>query len=218
MDTRIYRHFCMMARALEVVGDRWSLLIARDLTLGPQRFTDLERGLAEITPATLTNRLRQLEASGIVTRERTGRGREVWYGLTEAGSELGPVVEALTLWGIEHALAGPRAGEPVYPIPTMIGTKVWLGRNAIPRHPAIWVWRFPADDAYTLTFDGDAWTLSRGGAEAADVIVDATPESWARFMTTPRASRDFGNEIRLLGTSNAIKVFTKAFRGALSGR
>ena len=218
MDTRIYRHFCMMARALEVVGDRWSLLIVRDLTLGPQRFTDLARGLAEITPATLTNRLRQLEASGIVTREQTGRGREVLYGLTEAGRDLGPIVEALTLWGIEHALAGPRAGEPVYPIPTMIGTKVWLGRNAIPRHPAIWVWRFPADDAYTLTFDGDAWTLSRGGAEAADVIVDATPESWARFMTTPRASRDFGNEIRLLGTSNAIKVFTKAFRGALSGR
>jgi DNA-binding HxlR family transcriptional regulator len=208
----------MMARALEVVGDRWSLLIVRDLTLGSQRFTDLERGLAEITPATLTNRLRQLEAGGIVTRERTGRGREVWYGLTEAGSELGPVVEALTLWGIEHAPAGPRAGEPVYPIPTMIGTKVWLGRNAIPPHPAIWVWRFPADDAYTLTFDGDGWALSRGGAEAADVIVEATPESWARFMTTPRASRDFGNEIRLLGTTNAIKVFTKAFRGALSGR
>ena len=110
MDTRIYRHFCMMARALEVVGERWSLLIVRDLTLGPQRFTDLARGLAEITPATLTNRLRQLEASGVVTREQTGRGREVWYGLTEAGSDLGPVVDALTLWGTEHALESPHGG------------------------------------------------------------------------------------------------------------
>src|SRR5262249_3828776 len=157
MDTRIYRHFCMMARALEVVGDRWSLLIVRDLTLGPQRFTDLARGLAEITPATLTNRLRQLEASGVVTRERTGRGREVWYGLTEAGSELGPGGGGRAVWGIEPALAGPRGGERLYPIPTMIGTKVGRGRNAIPRHPFIWVGRFPAGDAYALTFDGDDW-------------------------------------------------------------
>ena len=218
MDTRIYRHFCMMARTLEVVGERWSLLIVRDLTFGPQRFTDLARGLAEITPATLTNRLRQLEASGVVTREQAGHGREVWYGLTEAGRDLAPVVEALTLWGVEHALTGPRAGEPVYPIPTMIGTKVWLGRFAVPPHPVTWVWRFPGDNAYSLTFDGDAWALSRGGAEAADVIVDATPESWARFMTTPRASRDFENELRLVVTSNAINVFTKVFRGALGGR
>ena len=218
MDTRIYRHFCMMARALEVVGERWSLLIVRDLTLGPQRFTDLVRGLAEITPATLTNRLRQLEASGVVTREQTGRGREVWYGLTEAGNDLGPVVEALTLWGVEHALESPRAGEAAYPIPTMIGTKAWLGRHATPPHPVTWVWRFPGDNAYTLTFDGDVWALSRGGAEHADVIVDAIPEAWARFITTPRASREFGNDVRLDGSSNAIKVFTKAFRGALSGR
>src|SRR4249920_3036518 len=218
MDTRIYRHFCMMARALEVVGERWSLLIVRDLTLGPQRFTDLARGLAEITPATLTNRLRQLEASGVVTREQTGRGREVRYGLTEAGSDLGPVVDALTLWGTEHALESPRGGEPVYPIPTMIGTKAWLGRHATPPHPVSWVWRFHADDAYTLSFDEGVWALSRGAAEAADVIVDATPEAWARVLTTPRASRGFGNGVRLVGTSNAIKVFTKAFTGALSGR
>jgi DNA-binding HxlR family transcriptional regulator len=218
MDAHIYRHFCMMARALEVVGERWSLLIVRDLTLGPQRFTDLARGLAEITPATLTNRLRQLEASGVVTREQTGHGRQVWYALTEVGSDLGPVVEALTLWGIEHALDSPRGGEPVYPIPTMIGTKVWLGRNSTPPHPVTWVWRFPAGNAYTLTFDGGTWALSRGGAKAADVIVDATLESWARFLTTPRASRELGTEVRLVGSSNAIEAFTEAFRGALSGR
>jgi DNA-binding HxlR family transcriptional regulator len=208
----------MMARALEVVGDRWSLLIVRDLTLGPQRFTDLARGLAEITPATLTNRLRQLEASGVVTRERTGRGREVRYGLTEAGSDLGPVVEALTLWGIEHALESPRGGEPVSPIPTMIGTKAWLGRHATPPHPVTWVWRFPEHSAYTLTFDEDVWALSRGGTEHADVIVDSTPEAWARVLTTPRASREFRNDVRLVGATNAINVFTKAFRGALSSR
>src|SRR5262249_3831350 len=121
---RIYRHFCMMARALEVVGERWSLLIVRDLLLGPQRFTDLARSLPEMPPPRRTNRLRQLEAAGVVTRELPSSGREVWYRLTEAGLELAPVVDALTLWGIEHAFAPPQAGEPVPPVPLMIGTKV----------------------------------------------------------------------------------------------
>jgi DNA-binding transcriptional ArsR family regulator len=69
---RIYRHSCMMARALEAVGERWSLLIVRDLLLGPRRFTDLARSLSEITPTRLTGRLRQLEAAGLVERDRRG--------------------------------------------------------------------------------------------------------------------------------------------------
>ena len=114
----IYRHFCMGARTLEVVGERWSLLIVRDLQLGPRRFTDLVRGLDEITPTRLTGRLRQLEAAGIVTRESPEVGREVWYRLTGPGRDLEPVIDALTLWGIEHArqprarrARAPRAGD-----------------------------------------------------------------------------------------------------------
>src|SRR3954447_8920886 len=104
MDSgRIYPHFCMMARALEDVGERWSLLIVRDLLPGPRRFTDLTRSLGGITPTRLTNRLRSLEAAGIVVREQPSSGREVWYSLTEAGRDLEPVVEALVHWGLEHA-------------------------------------------------------------------------------------------------------------------
>src|SRR5512133_533684 len=109
MDSvRIYRHFCMMARALEVVGERWSLLVVRDLLLGPQRFTDLARSLPDITPTRLTSRLRQLEAAGVVEREPPSGGREVWYRLTDAGLDLAPVVDALTYWGIGHALESPQ--------------------------------------------------------------------------------------------------------------
>ena len=71
---RIYRHFCMAARALEVVGERWSLLIVRDLQLGPRRFTDLVRGLDEITPTRLpeswrANRPSEAARSGIDSRK-----------------------------------------------------------------------------------------------------------------------------------------------------
>jgi DNA-binding HxlR family transcriptional regulator len=209
---RFYRHFCMMARALEVVGERWSLPVVRDLLLGPRRFTDLARSLGGITPTRLTKRLRWLEAAGIVVRERAA-GREVWYRLTESGLDLGPVVEAFTLWGIEHAREGPRAGEPVTPVPVMIGSKVWLSRNAPePAKPVDWVWRFPAGESYTLRFDEGGFTLSRGEAEAADVIVEATPEAWARLLTAPRGARHVRRkEIRLRGKARAIRDFANAF-------
>ena len=80
-DTRSYGHFCMLAKVLERVGDRWTLLVARDLMLGPKRFTDLMDRMAGITPKTLTRRLRELEADGLVEADREAGRREVWYGL-----------------------------------------------------------------------------------------------------------------------------------------
>jgi DNA-binding HxlR family transcriptional regulator len=217
MDSRrIYRHFCMMARTLELVGERWALLIVRDLLLGPRRFTDLARSLAEITPTRLTDRLRHLEAAGIIAREPPTAGREVWYRLTEAGRDLGPVVDALTLWGIEHALERPHSDELAHPVPVMIGTKVWLGRYA--RRPAqrvVWSWRFPRDEPYTLRFSDGVWMLSHGDADSPSVIVETTPQRWARFLTTPRGSRRLTRDIRLRGEPAAIAEFAEAFYATL---
>jgi DNA-binding HxlR family transcriptional regulator len=210
---RVYRHFCMMARALEAVGERWSLLIVRDLLLGPRRFTDLLRGLSEITPTRLTGRLRQLEAAGVVVREPPRTGREVWYRLTDAGRELGPAIDAFTLWGIEHAREPPLPGEPVHPVPVMIGTKAWLNRHADPPTRSVaWVWRFPGDDHYTLRSEGGTWELARGQAEAATVTVQTTPEAWARFLTAPRRSRRLPRtDIQLEAPRAQATKFAKAF-------
>lgn len=214
-SSRIYRHYCMAARALEVVGERWTLLIVRDLLLGPRRFTDLARSLTEITPTRLTKRLRQLEAAGIVTREPPTAGREVWYQLTETGSDLGPVVEALILWGIEHALEPPRTDEGVHPTAVMIGTKVVLGgRDGRLRRPVAWVWRF-SGDSYTLRFDGDGWTLARGDAEAADLVVETTLETWAQFLAARGARKLPRDDIRLVGKPAAVREFAKAFAAEL---
>jgi DNA-binding HxlR family transcriptional regulator len=216
-STRIYRHFCMTARALEVVGERWSLLIVRDLLLGPRRFTDLVRSLDEITPTRLTGRLRQLEAAGIVVREPLA-GREVRYRITDAGRDLGPVIEALALWGIEHALEPPRPGEPVHPDPALIGTKVWLeSRSTPPNGPVAWVWRFPDDDRYTLGYDGSEWTLARGDAADAAVTVVAPAAAWATFLTTPRAKRRLPlQDVRLEGKRVEVQRFAKAFMAKLA--
>lgn len=206
----------MMARALEIVGERWSLLVVRDLLLGPQRFTDLARSLPDITPTRLTSRLRQLEAAGIVAREPPTAGREVWYRLTEAGLDLAPVVDALTVWGIDHALESPRAGEPVRPSPLMIGTKVFLRMHAGQlRRPIVWVWRFPGSGDYTIRYEEGAWTLARGNAEGADLVVETTFEAWGEFLTARGARKLPRGDIRLVGRAAAVKEFAEAFSAEL---
>jgi DNA-binding HxlR family transcriptional regulator len=212
---RIYRHFCMMARTLELIGERWSLLIVRDLLFGPRRFTDLARALNDITPSRLTSRLRRLEAAGIVTREPSSTGREVWYALTEAGAALEPIVDGLTLWGIENAPEPPLPGEPAQPEPVMIGTKVVLKNFAPPPETAVsWVWCFAPDDSFTIVFDEGEWKISRGEAEAADVIVDADAKAWAHFLTSsPRHLPQ--TEIQLTGLPTAQARFARAFYAEL---
>src|SRR4029077_17908899 len=113
-NVRTYDHFCLTARALERVGDRWSLLVIRDLLTGVKRFTDLMGRLGGITPKTLSQRLRELEDAGIVTADReTGRG-EVWYRLTPAGAALRPVTDARGGWGLHLAGRRPPPGEPLH--------------------------------------------------------------------------------------------------------
>jgi DNA-binding HxlR family transcriptional regulator len=92
-----YRQFCPVAKAMELLDERWTLLLARELLLGSERFSDLRRGLPRMSPTLLSRRLHQLVAAGVLTREDTGG--EVRYRLTPAGEELRPVVEALAVWG-----------------------------------------------------------------------------------------------------------------------
>src|SRR5712692_11286359 len=111
---RRYQHFCPAARALETIGEKWSLLIVRDLLAGPRRFSELRRSLTTITPKWLSARLRALEADAIVTRDVAGE-REVRYRLTPKGEALEPVFDALLVWGMDHALGPPRHGEAIHP-------------------------------------------------------------------------------------------------------
>jgi DNA-binding HxlR family transcriptional regulator len=100
MDRRTYGDPCGVARALDVVGERWALLVVRELLLGPKRFTDLHRGLGAVSQNVLSQRLRELEAAGIVRRRRLGPPAGSWaYELTEQGSALEPVLVELGRWG-----------------------------------------------------------------------------------------------------------------------
>ena len=100
MQRRTYGDPCGVARALDAVGERWALLVVRELLLGPKRFSALHRGLGAASQNVLAQRLRELEAAGIVRRRRLGPPSGSWvYELTEQGSELEPVLIALGQWG-----------------------------------------------------------------------------------------------------------------------
>lgn len=93
-----YGQFCPVAQALEIVGERWTLLVVRELLSGSRRFGEIQRGVPLMSPTLLSQRLTRLERAGIVRKVATGRGRGA-YEVTEAGRELWPVVECLGVWG-----------------------------------------------------------------------------------------------------------------------
>jgi DNA-binding HxlR family transcriptional regulator len=93
-----YHQFCPVSKAMELLDERWTMLVIRELVVGSERFNDLRRGLPRMSPTLLSRRLQQLERAGIV--ERRVDGKEVRYLLTKAGNELRPVVEAVGAWGV----------------------------------------------------------------------------------------------------------------------
>jgi DNA-binding HxlR family transcriptional regulator len=107
-----YGQYCPVAKSLEILGDRWTLLIIRDMLVGTQHFNDLERGLPGISRALLASRLRQLQRAGIVEKRLTDAGRRTTsYQLTPAGQQLFPVISSIRAWGEVWAFGDPTPEE-----------------------------------------------------------------------------------------------------------
>ena len=104
-DSFRYAQFCPLARATEILGQRWTLLVIRELLCGPQRFADLKRRLTGVSPSVLTERLEALERSGVVERREIGPPTPArLYALTEHGEALRPILLQLTRWGLRWLL------------------------------------------------------------------------------------------------------------------
>src|SRR5262245_44522021 len=123
MPGRTYAQYCGLAYALDLVGERWALLIVRDLLMAPKRFTDLQRGLPGIPTNVLSARLKELEEDGIVLRRVLPRpATGVAYDLTEYGRGLEDVVLRLGLWGA-RSLGEPRPGDVVTPAALVVALR-----------------------------------------------------------------------------------------------
>ena len=142
--SRSYRDSCGIARALDVVGERWALLVVRELLLAPQRFSELRRALPHVSSNLLADRLRELENNGVI-HHRPAEGPRV-YELTDRGRRLEPIVVALGDWGVD----APQPPEPS----TLSATSVLIFlRGAARPDPAL------PPTTCRLELDGRDWTV-----------------------------------------------------------
>ena len=184
--TRSYHDACGISRGLDVLGERWALLVVRELLLSPQRFSDLRRAMPAVSSNLLTDRLRELEAHGVVARHTLPppAGAAV-YQLTESGLELEPVVLALGHWGLRV---------PMPSAPTLSATSVLLylrgSRHPDPKEP-------PA--TYAVELGDRTWTvISRSGQVHVQGGEPAAAD--ARLCTDPATLNAVLGDPRLLDT------------------
>lgn len=155
---RSYQQYCSLARALDVIGDRWSMLIVRNLLLGPQRWGALREGLPGVATNLLSQRLAQLEADGVLCQTDAG------YALTAIGAELEPALFALADWGERHRMGPPTASDAMRlrylmtsmrrrlrPGPEAARVALWVEEHGfgvrLGAAPTVWQLAADADDA-----------------------------------------------------------------------
>lgn len=207
---RYDEQYCPIARALDALGDRWTLLVLRELTIGERRFTDLKRALVGITPAVLSTRLTQLVEQGLV-REVPGdaRGR-VHYALTDRGRETQPVMRALARFGMD-LLHDPAEVEQIRP---------W---SAVQTCLVVYFDPFAAldlavDERYLARVDGEEFVLSsvRGGGPskppALTVEVGAATLFALRQGRLGWATAVAAGELSVVGSKAAVARFRRLFR------
>lgn len=205
--TRNYLHFCPVARSLEVIGEKWSLLIVRDLLGGERRFTDLLRGLNNITPKWLTLRLREMEEAGIVERAHEEGKREVWYRLTPKGRELAGVIAELNTWGLRYAMRPPLEDELVGDSRFGRSLLGYLNRCDVKLdRPRDWRITFSTTRTAYFHFDGTEWT--RDECATPDVDVRTNAREWASVLgEDPVAKRARLDAMDITGDEAAIAEF-----------
>ncbi|MFO1337570.1 MAG: helix-turn-helix domain-containing protein [Burkholderiaceae bacterium] len=188
-----YGQYCAVARSAEVLCERWTPLVVRELLCGSKRFNDLHRGVPRMSTSLLTQRLRHLEDCGIVRRVATGK---VWeYQLTDAGEALRPVVMGLGHWGARW-VKGRLRDDELDPGLLMWDMRRFVRLDQLPRYPVVVHFVFrdtrPQDSTWWLVLeDGHAELCLQDPGRELTLVVDATlralTEVWVGDRTPAEA-------------------------------
>jgi DNA-binding HxlR family transcriptional regulator/putative sterol carrier protein len=193
-----------------VVGERWTLLIVRELLTGPQRFTDLGDSLRGIGTGLLAARLKHLEAEGLVRRVKLSRA--VAYELTEAGHELGPAVLALARWGLKWALGDRQDGEEFRPGWAVLGLQALFEPDAAADLELVYEWRI-GNSVFHAHIDHGTIESAHGPAQRPDAVIEASEEVFCE-MTAGRVGLKRAiaeGRAAVWGDSSALSALRKVF-------
>ncbi|RSD10826.1 winged helix-turn-helix transcriptional regulator [Amycolatopsis eburnea] len=213
-SARTYGQFCGLARALEIVGERWSLLVVRDLMLGPKRFTDLQRTLPRIPVSILTSRLNELEESGVVRRRVLSQlDGGIVYELTEYGTELDHIVLDLGLWG-SRSLTYPKPDE-VFTLDTaIISLYTTFQEEAASGVHVNYELHHPGDMVVHAMVDDGALKASAGALPAADLVIEPQGPALLDLLNGSLSAPDAiaSGKVRVEGDPAHLDLFTRLFR------
>jgi DNA-binding HxlR family transcriptional regulator/putative sterol carrier protein len=203
-----YHQYCPVAHALDQVGDRWELLIVRELMLGQRRYTDLAEALPGIGSNILTSRLRELESAGVVRKTKLPPPWAVTvYELTEHGRALDGVLRALALWGA-HTLGAPDPGDcwSMYAVHTRFRPELAVdGTYEV---------RFTDGETFSLQVTDGELVAMRLSAPDPTLVVEAEPEALHAViegMIDARAAVADGRLKLLVGTQQELGHFVAMF-------
>jgi DNA-binding HxlR family transcriptional regulator len=212
ISKRTYGSYCGIARALEIVGERWALLVVRDLIQGPKRFTDLRRGLPRIPSNVLSARLKELEAAGVICRRLLPRpSTGIVYELTEYGRELEDIVLRLGLWGA-RLLGEPRLDDSVNPDSMMLALRATFRPEAARDLRASYELRL-GEIVLHARVDTGRLEVGEGPLPDADLVVetDLTLRALMCGELSPREAVKTG-KVRLTGRPDLLDRFVEVFR------
>ena len=205
---RSYGDRCGVARALDLVGERWALLVVRELLLGPKRFTDLRAGLPQVGPDVLSQRLRELEAAGLVRKRSLDPPASARvYELTERGALLEPVILELGRFG--SVAPFPEGDATFGPDALALALKTLYEPGGA---PALLALRLGGQD-FRASDDGAVLTIERGRAEHPDASIEADPGPLAAVLWHGRdlAAAERAGEVSISGGRRAATRFLKRF-------
>ncbi|HZA90961.1 MAG TPA: winged helix-turn-helix transcriptional regulator [Solirubrobacterales bacterium] len=208
---RTYGDRCGIARALDLVGERWALLVVRELLLGPKRFTDLRTGLPHISPDVLSQRLRELEGAGVVRRRLLAppAGSRV-YELTDRGLELEPVILALGRWG--SGAPFPPGDAKLGPDSAVIALMAVFDPGAADGLSASYELRLGKDRFRARVADGRI-EFARGSAEQPNATIETDPETLSAVLWQGRrlTEAERAGDVRIDGSRRAATRFLGLF-------
>ena len=208
---RTYDDGCAAAHALDLVGERWALLVVRELLLGPKRFTDLKAGLPGASPNVLAQRLRELEGVGILRRRKLPPpAASRVYELTPWGEELEPVIVRLGRWGARSPSKPRDAALGVDSL--VLSMRTMFDPVAAEGLRMSYELRF-GEDRFRAEVDDGRFDISRGGADRPDVTVEAGSDTLAGLIYAgrPLAEAVESGELEIEGDRAAFERFLGLF-------